>query len=398
MTEMNDSNNLNKKSNDQIESQEELREKPVTKRSTGQKVLGFLINFLVIIIIGIAVILVWDRLQSRSGVSMKEIAVDTPAREEVPSIDEPESAAKVNLAPYVTSVPFDGDAGVSRSIEIHTTIPTRPRVDVITYTVQAGDSVFSIAELHGLKPETILWGNYDVLKDDPHLLKEGQVLSILPVNGTYYEWTEGDQLSQVAAFFEVEPQAIMEYPGNRFDLTIASADDVEIEPGTRLIVPGGQREVQDWGPPQITRDNPASAAYYGAGSCGSVYSGAIGNGTFVWPTTERYLSGYTYNPPVHRGIDIAGDTGNAIFATDAGVVVYSGWSNYGYGYLIVLDHGNGWQSAYAHLSSIAVGCGQSVFQGTVIGGLGNTGNSSGSHLHFELVNGGAKLNPLNFLQ
>ncbi len=92
----------------------------------------------------------------------------------------------------------------------------------------------------------------------------------------------------------------------------------------------------------------------------------------------------------------AGAEGNPIYATDSGVVVYAGWSDYGYGYLIVIDHGTGWQSAYAHLSAVAVGCGQSVYQGGYIGALGNTGNSSGAHLHFELIINGAKVNPLDY--
>jgi len=96
------------------------------------------------------------------------------------------------------------------------------------------------------------------------------------------------------------------------------------------------------------------------------------------------VTGHFYNPNIHPGLDIAGPEGNSVFATDSGVVVYAGWSEYGYGYLIVLDHGTGWQSAYAHLSAVGVGCGQSVAQGTVIGAVGNTGNSTGAHLHFEL--------------
>jgi murein DD-endopeptidase MepM/ murein hydrolase activator NlpD len=79
------------------------------------------------------------------------------------------------------------------------------------------------------------------------------------------------------------------------------------------------------------------------------------------------------------------------------VVVYAGWSNYGYGNLIVIDHGNGWQTAYAHLSSLNVGCGQSVGQGQVIAGLGSTGNSTGPHLHFEMVYQGTKPNPMDYL-
>jgi murein DD-endopeptidase MepM/ murein hydrolase activator NlpD len=79
-------------------------------------------------------------------------------------------------------------------------------------------------------------------------------------------------------------------------------------------------------------------------------------------------------------------------------VVYAGWSNYGYGYLIVIDHGTGWQSAYAHLSGVGVYCGQSVAQGDVIGALGSTGNSSGPHLHFELLSSiYGKVNPWDFL-
>ena len=128
-----------------------------------------------------------------------------------------------------------------------------------------------------------------------------------------------------------------------------------------------------------------------------MYEGAIGTGTFVWPTVVRSLSGYGYSG-IHQAIDIGGATGNAIFAADSGVVVYSGWSDYGYGYLIVVDHGNGFQTAYAHLSTVAVSCGQSVFQGGYIGAMGSTGNSSGPHLHFELIYNGTKPNPLNYLQ
>lgn len=293
----------------------------------------------------------------------------------------------------------DIELPITRQALLHTTIPSRPRVDVITYTVKQGDTLFLIADNYGIKPETLLWGNFDVLEDNPHLLRPDQVLNILPVDGTYYEWAEGDSLQTVADFFETEPSAILEYPGNRFDLSeVEAGGEVAIEPGTMLIVPGGRRAIKDWGPPAISRSNPAAARYYGAGHCGSIYSGAIGNGWFVWPTTARSISGYTYTPGVHPAIDIAGATGNAVYATDSGVIVYAGWSNYGYGNLVVVDHGNGWQSAYAHLDTYSAVCGQSVFQGSVIGAVGNTGNSYGSHLHFELVYNGAKLNPLDYLQ
>ncbi len=305
-------------------------------------------------------------------------------------------AAALQLPELESPGEFDLSTGLTRFAVLHTTIPTRPRVDVITYTVQRGDSLFAIADRFGLKPETVLWGNFDVLQDNPHLLQPGQVLNILPVNGTYHQWREGESLSKVAEFYQVAMETIIEYPGNRLDPITFSTDNPQLEPGTWLIVPGGQRQLRDWGPPAISRTNPASARYYGPGHCGSIYEGAVGTGAFVWPTTGRTISGYSYNPSIHPGIDIGGSPGNAIYATDSGVVVYAGWSNFGYGFLIVVDHGNGWQSAYAHLNSINVTCGQSVFQGTMIGGMGSTGNSSGPHLHFELVFNGAKVNPLDF--
>lgn len=299
--------------------------------------------------------------------------------------------------PAISAFSEVSTAGINRKTMLFTTIPSRPRVDVITYTVEAGDSLFSIADKFGLKPETILWGNFETLEDNPHLLSKGQVLNILPTNGTYYQWNPNDTIEGVASQFGVEPEAIIGYAGNRIDLASGDLNRPNIEPGQWLIIPGGKRALKDWGPPAITRSNPASARYYGEGHCGSIYDGAIGTGTFVWPTTERFLSGYDYTG-IHPAIDIAGSVGNAVFAADSGVVVYAGWSNYGYGYLIVIDHGNGWQSAYAHLSAVAVGCGQSVFQGGYIGGLGSTGNSTGPHLHFELVYNGAKLNPWDYLR
>lgn len=288
--------------------------------------------------------------------------------------------------------------GITRRALLDTTIPDRPSVDVTTYVVQPGDNLFVIAEKYGLRPETVLWGNYEVLRDNPQFLRPGQELTILPTDGVYYQWVAGDNLNSIASFFRVEPEVIINYPGNRVFSDLTSIASTEIAAGTWLIVPGGERDLKDWGPPAITRNNPAAAAYYGAGYCGEVYEGAIGTGGFIWPTVATYLSGYDYSPTLHPGIDIAGAEGNAVFATDSGVVVYSGWSQYGYGYLIVLDHGNGWQSAYAHLSAVSVGCGQSVAQGSLIGAVGNTGNSTGSHLHFELrseIYG--KVNPWDFV-
>jgi murein DD-endopeptidase MepM/ murein hydrolase activator NlpD len=293
---------------------------------------------------------------------------------------------------------FFGDGGVERSVFPDTVVPSRPRSAVDFYEVQQGDSVFSIAEKFDLEPETILWGNYETLQDNPRFLAIGQTLTILPTNGVYYRYSAGESLTSIASNFDVSVETIVEYPGNNLDPYDTDPDDPGIADGTWLIIPGGTRELADWGPPAITRSNPASAAYYGSGHCGDVYEGPIGDGIFNWPTPATYLSGYHYSPGIHEAIDIGGAEGNAIWAADTGVVVYAGWSEYGYGNLIVIDHGNGWQTAYAHLLYISVGCGQAVYRGNQIGSLGNTGNSSGAHLHFEMRNSSfGRVNPLDYL-
>ena len=365
-------------------------EKPARRAGALLQQIG--LNMLMVGLLVLLGFLVWQRF---FGPKPDQTLVAQPIQ---PTADQaetsgPQPTLPVGLPPL--STPIASIDGITRNTDLETIIPSRPRVKVITYTVQAGDTLFSIASNYGLKPETLLWGNFEVLEDNPHLLKPKQVLNILPIDGTFYEWKEGDTLTGVADFFKTDAHAILGYPGNFFDLT-QSDPSTSIQPGTWVIVPGGRRAIKDWGPPAITRSNPASAKYYGEGACGNVYEGAVGTGTFVWPTTDHGVSGYAYDPGVHPAIDIAGAEGNAVYATDSGVVVYAGWSDYGYGYLIVIDHGTGWQSAYAHLSAVAVGCGQSVYQGGYIGAMGTTGNSSGPHLHFELIINGAKVNPLDY--
>ncbi|NOH11914.1 MAG: M23 family metallopeptidase [Chloroflexi bacterium] len=250
-----------------------------------------------------------------------------------------------------------------------------------------------MAEKFNLEPETILWGNYVALNDDPRYLSPGDQLNILPVDGVYRQYNIGESLADIADSLNTTVEAILEWPGNDLDPYETDPENPQVADGSWLIVPGGSREIRDWGPPPITRDNPAVASYYGAGACGAITEGPNGNGFFVWPTTQTSLSGFDWNPPLHNGIDIGGGEGNAIYAADSGVVVYAGWSDFGFGFLIVIDHGGGLQTAYAHLSGVGVVCGQGVSQGTVIGGLGNTGNSTGPHLHFEVTQNGTKVNP-----
>jgi LysM repeat protein len=290
--------------------------------------------------------------------------------------------------------------GIPRLAQIHTTIPTRPRTEVITYIVQPGDTIFGIAEKFGLKPETILWGNYYTLADNPHSLTPGQELNILPMDGTYHRWSAGEGLNGVAAGYGVTPEVIINWPGNHLNPdTLGDWSHPNIEPGTFLFVPGGKRQFVTWSAPRITRDNPGVAKVIGPGACGVVSDGAVGTGTFIWPSSNHFLSGYDYSPSAnHYGIDIAGKLGEPIWAADNGVVVYAGWNNFGYGNIVVIDHGNGWQTLYAHMDVVSVYCGQSVYQGSTIGTIGTTGKSSGPHIHFEMMHDTyGKVNPWDFL-
>lgn len=291
-------------------------------------------------------------------------------------------------------------AGISRTAQIHTNIPSRPRNEISTYTVQDGDTVFGIAEKFGLQPQTILWGNYNILLDDPHSLKPGQELNILPVDGVYWEWLGGIPFGQWAEFYGVSAADVIDYPSNKLDPnSVGDYANANIKTGTWLIIPNGKREFVNWSAPLgVTRENPASARVLGQGACEPVSGGAVGYGTYVYPTNKHYLSGFDYNEKTnHRGLDLAGSEGEGVYAADAGVVVYSGWNNYGYGNMIMIDHGNGFQSLYAHLSAIYRGCGQSVGQGEGIGAVGSTGRSSGPHLHFELMTATWKVNPWDYL-
>jgi len=316
-----------------------------------------------------------------------------------------------NIVEIVPTLPTEGAGnfqtvsvnifdGIPRLAQVHTTIPSRPREKVEKYTVAEGDTIFGIAEKFGLKPETILWGNYYVLLDDPHALKPGQELNILPVNGTYHEWQQGEGLNAISNYYGVTPEDIINYPANNLDpAAIGDFANPNIAPGTWLVVPNGKREFVSWSAPLgVTRENPASARVLGPGACDPITGGAIGYGTFIWPANKHYLSGFDYTPGAnHWGIDLAGNEGEAVYATDAGVIVYAGWNNYGYGNMIMIDHGSGFQSLYGHLSAINVQCGQSVGQGDVIGAIGSTGRSTGAHLHFEIRSLSSFVNPHDVL-
>ena len=103
--------------------------------------------------------------------------------------------AAVDLPQYEPVQMVDG---VTRQLESHTSAPTRPRTEVVEYTVEMGDSIFGIAQQFNIKPESILWANFDLLNDNPDMISPGLALHIPPVDGIYYQWQDGDNLAVVA--------------------------------------------------------------------------------------------------------------------------------------------------------------------------------------------------------
>lgn len=343
-------------------------------------------NLLAVLLV---VAVIWLLQRANLGVTSNLPAASNPT----PVPTQPVSQKPVEIAYALDGIP--------RQADLHTTIPSRPRMDVISYNVQTGDSIFVIAEKYGLKPTTILFGNFETLKDSPNLIQPDQVLNILPVDGTYYEWQGVENLTQVAATLGSDVEAIINLPGNHLDPdTIGDLSNPNIAGGTWLIIPGGRREFSSWtAPAQLVRSNP-STRVWGPGVCTGISYVLVGYGAFIYPTTQHWLSGTPYRPDLrHFAVDFAGAQGNRVFASDAGTIVYSGWNDWGYGNLVIIDHGNGWQSLYAHLSGINVSCGQNVGQGDLIGLIGMTGGTStGPHLHFELMNTTyGYVNPLDFL-
>ncbi len=285
-----------------------------------------------------------------------------------------------------------GTSSILRELQLKTNIPERPRYESVIYRVTRGDAMLSIADEYKIKSETILYVNKQ-LKDNPHNLKPGMELTIPPVDGLYYEWQDGDTFETVAEKFDTTPDEIINFPGNRVDLT-----DPKIEPGTLAMIPGGSRELRNWAADLQTagRSNNGSTGTsdFGGNACGG---GPVSSG-FGWPADDHSLSGNPYGPG-HLGIDISAPEGSNVYAAGSGVVTMAqGGYNYGYGNVIQIDHGNGYVTVYAHLSQINIGVCTPVGQGTLIGYSGNTGNSFGAHLHFEIRIGGTNVNPYDIVQ
>jgi murein DD-endopeptidase MepM/ murein hydrolase activator NlpD len=278
-----------------------------------------------------------------------------------------------------------------RLSSLHTVIPERERANIATYDVLAGDSVFTIAREFKIEPETVLWANADILDDNPNMLSVGQKLKIPAVDGVIYKWKSTDTIEGVAKKFKTNPDQILTWPDNHIDMA-----EPKIATGTMVMIPGGSRELKTWVVPTLWRANSGASRNIKTG-CDTSTGTAFGSGAFVWPTVNHSISGNDYWSG-HLGIDIAAATGAPVYASDSGVVVYSGSISGGYGLMVMIDHGNGFHTLYAHLSTLVARCGANVIQGQTIAYSGSTGNSTGPHLHFEIRYGGAFVNPHDYVQ
>jgi murein DD-endopeptidase MepM/ murein hydrolase activator NlpD len=306
--------------------------------------------------------------------------VDLVLPEVVLAEAEVEPADTVSSSPVATN-----NRGGSRLIRseavlfpapvLHTTVAERDRMTFITYTVQANDNIWAIAQGFGLKAETVLWANPKV-ENSPDLLSVGQKLVIPPVDGIYYTVAKGDTVEKLAKTYKTTVEKIVGFEPNELE------EPYTLVAGQQIMLPDGRK--------QVTPFN-----YYPMTRVGSAPKNApTGSGRFAWPTqgilTQRYWSG-------HLGIDIGNRTGTPIRAADDGYVVLAGVDTWGYGNQVLIDHGNGYMTRYAHLHTIGVKAGDIVTRNQQIGTMGSTGRSTGPHLHFEIIYNRVRRNPLGFL-
>jgi murein DD-endopeptidase MepM/ murein hydrolase activator NlpD len=267
------------------------------------------------------------------------------------------------------------------------------RRSIFTYTVQPGDTIDGISSRFGLQPSTLAWSNAEVEQDPDHL-SLGQVLNILPVDGVFYKVLQGDTLDSVAKKFKAKIEDIVTMPLNNL------GSGANLVAGATLIIPNGVKPFvpkvvelpiasSSQGPGAIPRPAQARPQAFGQPRAAT--------GLFSYPLGGYILSqNYWWG---HRGLDMAIQSGTPIRASDNGYVQYSGWSTVGYGYLVVINHNNGFTTWYAHMvGQPYVQLGQPVARGQVIGLVGSTGRSTGPHLHFEIRRNGVQENPFIYLR
>jgi len=268
-------------------------------------------------------------------------------------------------------------AMASSGMETATLVSAKPRAAVIEYRVRPGETVSVIAEKFGVSVDTIKWeNNLKSIKD----VKEGQILKILPTSGILHKVKRGETIYSLAKKYQANAQAIVDWPYNSF----ANDEIFSLAVAQDLMIPDGIKP----------KEKPVTPPRYWAKA--TTAGTVTGTGQFVWPAGGKITQGFKW---YHKGIDIANRSAPDVLAADAGSVVVVGWpAPWGYGNRVIVDHGNGFITWYAHLSRIYVKAGQAVSRGQAVGKMGSTGRSTGIHLHFEIRKNGVAQNPLAYLQ
>jgi murein DD-endopeptidase MepM/ murein hydrolase activator NlpD len=249
----------------------------------------------------------------------------------------------------------------------------RKRNETIRYTVQEGDTLFSIGQKYKISADAIRYINNLA---DADTISIGQVLSIPPISGIIHKVKSGDTLATISKLYDVPSQAIADFNY----LTDLSS----LQLGSELVIPDAKiPQVAQAPSSQTTLEQVQLPSGFKKGWC-------------RWPSSSRIIT--QYFSWYHSGLDIATSWFSAmppIFACAGGKVIRAGWDPTGYGIMVMIDHGNGYQTLYGHLSKLKVSYGDYVNAGEQIGIMGNTGRSTGPHLHFEVRRGTVRQNPLN---
>ena len=301
----------------------------------------------------------------------------------------------------------EGDV-IQRDLDPLTIIPARARSAVISYDVKQGDSLRTIAEKFGLAQNTIIWSNDRFYVN---AMRVGMELTILPVDGVYHRVQEPETIADVAQMYQVDPYAIID---SEYNPLFGTTPQTVLPQGLYVVVPGGTGSTEPiyWDPgivmtKQYTTDgsNPVGTgvkagtdyALFAVGDPGSCGKQAVQGGSppVNAPLRDRYTITQDFSW-YHGGIDLAVPPGTRVYAAGGGTIIFVGWSTWGYGYTVVIAHGDT-LSIYGHLNGAFVGCGQVVSAGQNIAVTGNSGRSSGPHLHFESRGpGGSPVNPWNY--
>jgi len=260
-----------------------------------------------------------------------------------------------------------------------TKISKRPRTETTTYVVEKGDTISTIAEKFEISVSTILWENNLSVYS---LIRPGDKLRILPMSGLNHQVAKGDTLASIAKKYDIEENKIIE--ANKI------ADGSKLAVGDKLFIPGGKK---------ISTPVAQPTRYTGISTIVDLVkdpgAAPVSGNKMNWPAGVRKIT--QYFSWRHTGLDIAGPLGTPIYAADSGTVEIEGWGS-GYSNQIVINHGGGKKTRYAHLSKFYVEKGEAVTKGQAIAAMGSTGWSTGSHLHFEVIINGTKYNPLNYIK